>query len=162
MKKMVLALIAAMTMATSMMAQDDNQQNRERRQFDPVEMMKQRTEQMVKDYGLNEEQAKQLAELNTQFAGKMRQGRGFRPGGDRGPRPGGDRGQRPGRRERMNTPQPDSAKVSAERPALNGFERMREAREAYDKELQKIMTEEQYNAYKADEAKRMNRGPRRR
>lgn len=152
MKKMVLAIIAAITMATSMMAQGDNPQNRERRQFNPEEMMKRRTEQMVKDYGLNEEQTKQLQELNAKFAQTMGRGRGFRPGGDRG--------QRPERRERMAAPRTDSTTVNGQRPEPNGFERMREARENYDKELQKILTEEQFKAYKADEEKRMNRGPR--
>ncbi|MBP5339881.1 MAG: DUF4890 domain-containing protein [Prevotella sp.] len=154
MKKMVLALIAALTMTTSMMAQDDNRQNRERRQFDRTEMLKQRTDRMVKAYGLNEEQAKQLLDLNTKYAEQMGPGRGFRPGGERG--------QRPERMERMNAPRPDSMK-NAPRPQMemNGnFEKMREAREAFEKDLQKILTEEQFKAYKEDEAKRQSMGPR--
>ena len=71
-------------------------------------------------------------------------------------------GQRPERMERMNAPRPDSLK-DAQRPQMEmnaNFEKMRQAREAFEKELQKIMTEEQFKAYKEDEAKRQNMGPR--
>ena len=69
MKKMILAIAAVITMSANVMAQDDQQQQGPQpRQFDRAEMMKQRTEQVVKDYGLNEEQAKKLLELNNQFA----------------------------------------------------------------------------------------------
>lgn len=154
MKKMVLALIAAMTMTTAMTAQENNNQNRERRHFDRTEMMKKRTEQMVKTYGLNEEQAKQLEELNTKFAEKMAPGRGFRQGGNRG--------QRPEIKEKKDMVRPDSLKgnMRPHRDMNANFEKMRQSREEYDTELQKIMTEEQFKAYKADEAKRMSRGPR--
>ena len=60
MKKMILAFAATMMM-TAAMAQDDNQQGRqERRRMDRTEMIKNRTDRTVKQYGLNEEQAKQL------------------------------------------------------------------------------------------------------
>jgi len=38
---------------------------------------------------------------------------------------------------------------------------MRKSMEAYDAELQKIMTEEQFKAYKADQQKRFQQGGRR-
>ena len=41
-----------------------------------------------------------------------------------------------------------------------GREKFRQDMEAYEAELQKIMTEEQYKAYKADREKRMKEGPR--
>ena len=47
----------------TVMAQDN--QRRERRQFNPEEMAKRQTERVVKELGLNEEQAAALLKLNT-------------------------------------------------------------------------------------------------
>ena len=76
MKKMILALVALMTM-TAAQAQDDNKQRGERRQFDRTEMVKQRTDDVAKKYGLTKEQADKLLELNTKYADKMGRGMGL-------------------------------------------------------------------------------------
>lgn len=59
-------------------------------------------------------------------------------------------------------PQKEEMKAMPERrmDRRAGFEQMRKNMEAYEAELQKIMTEEQFNAYKADREKRMKEGPR--
>lgn len=154
MKKVLLAIAATMMM-TAAMAQDDNQRNgQDRRRMDPTEMLQRRTERTVKDYGLNEEQAKQLLELNKKYADKMgpRMG-GMRPGGRgmRGGRNNGgpDRGQRPELTEEQRK------EMEANR------KQMQESMKQYDAELQKIMTPEQYKAYQADMEKRRQEGPRR-
>ena len=161
MKRMILALVAIMTM-TAAMAQGDNQQGRrERRQFDRTEMIKNRTDDAVKKYGLNEEQAAKLLELNTKYADTMGPGRGMgRRGGGQGgmrPRPnfgGGDgqgaqQGQRPEMTEEMKA---QMEKMRKERE---------EATKKYEAELQTIMTEDQFKAYKADQEKRQREGGRR-
>ena len=154
MKKIVLAIVAAITLSATAVAQEDNSQKRERRQQpDRTEMMKQRTDEMVKTYGLNEEQAQQLLELNTQFAGKMG---GFQRGDNNGRRPQMDR------RQRYDRQKNDSLKTQEQRPSGENMgdrrKEMEQNREAYAAELQKILTEDQYKAYQADMQKRMQGG----
>ena len=154
MKKVILAFAATMMM-TAAMAQDDNQQNRqERRRMDPTEMLQRRTERTVKDYGLNETQAKQLLELNKKYADKMGPGMGGMRQGGRGMRGGRDNGG-PGRGERPQMTEEQRKQMEANR------KQMEESRKEYDAELQKIMTPEQYKAYQADMEKRRQEGPRR-
>ena len=162
MKKMILAIAAVITMSANVMAQDDQQQQGPQpRQFDRAEMMKQRTEQVVKDYGLNEEQAQKLLELNNQFAEKlpmMMMGRGAM---------GGPRGQRPqaGQQRRERPQQADTARRGqmrgerGNRPMMSREEMMKNM-EAYNSELEKIMTPEQFAKYKDDMQKRMQQGMR--
>ena len=155
MKKLVLTMIAMVTMSLSAMAQDTAQV---RRQFNPEQMAKMRTDAVVKKYGLNDDQAKKLLDLNTRFAGKIRP---MGPMG--GQRRGGQRmqGDRP---PRMN---PDSLRAQGQRRGQGqrggGFNReeMQKNMEDYNNELKAILTPEQYEAYKADEAKRRQEGGRR-
>ena len=147
MRKVILAFVALITM-TSVQAQDDNNSSRgERRRFDRTEMLKRRTDETVKKYGLNEEQAAKLLELNTKFADKMGPGMGAPRNGRRGgARPGfdGNRGsnRQQGQRPEMTEEQKQNMeKQRAERQA---------AMEQYATELQAIMTPDQYKAYQAD------------
>ena len=137
MKKLVLTMIAMVTMSLSAMAQDTAQV---RRQFNPEQMAKMRTDAVVKKYGLNEEQAKKLLDLNTRFAGKIRP---MGPMG--GQRRGGQRmqGDRP---QRMN---PDSLRAQGQRRGQGqrggGFNReeMQKNMEDYNNEMKAILTPEQ-------------------
>ena len=157
MKKLVLTMIAMVTMSLSAMAQDTAQV---RRQFNPEQMAKMRTDAVVKKYGLNEEQAKKLLDLNTRFAGKIRP---MGPMG--GQRRGGQRmqGDRP---QRMT---PDSLRAQGQRRGQGqrggGFNReeMQKNMEDYNNELKSILTPEQYEAYQKDEQqnRRQFNGPRR-
>lgn len=157
MKKLVLTMIAMVTMSLSAMAQDTAQV---RRQFNPEQMAKMRTDAVVKKYGLSEDQAKKLLDLNTRFAGKIRP---MGPMG--GQRRGGQRmqGNRP---QRMN---PDSLRAQGQRRGQGqrggGFNReeMQKNMEAYNNELKSILTPEQYEAYQKDEQqnRRQFNGPRR-
>ena len=157
MKKLVLTMIAMVTMSLSAMAQDTAQV---RRQFNPEQMAKMRTDEVVKKYGLNDDQAKKLLDLNTRFAGKIRP---MGPMG--GQRRGGQRmqGDRP---QRMN---PDSLRAQGQRRGQGqrggGFNReeMQKNMEDYNNELKAILTPEQYEAYQKDEQqnRRQFNGPRR-
>lgn len=160
MKKMVLAIIA-FAMCTTMMAQDGKNKQPQRKPGNKTEMVKQRTAQMVERYGLNEKQAEQLQTLNAEFADKMapqmRNGRPQGPGGrgqmNRGQRPRGEKfdstraQQRPERRPEMKPEEMDSLRAV-----------MRATRDAYDEGLKSIMSEEQFQKYKADEQKRQGEG----
>ena len=151
MKKLVFTMIAMVTMSLSAMAQDTAQV---RRQFNPEQMAKMRTDATVQKYGLNEEQAKKLLDLNTRFADKIR------PMGPMG-------GQRRGG-QRMN---PDSLRAQGPQGQRRGpgqrggfnREEMQKNMEAYNNELKAILTPEQYEAYQKDEQqnRRQFNGPRR-
>ena len=159
MKKMILAITAALMMSVTMTAQETTTEEKpEMKRPDMTEMVKQRTDETVKRYGLNEEQAALLLELNTKHADKMMPGR-------RGPRPDGRRGM--GREMRQPGQRPDFQRNDSlareGRPNMRGNrEQMQKEMEEYDAEVKKIMTEEQYNAYKADREKMMRERPQRR
>lgn len=140
MKKIALAMIAALTLSMGVMAQDEQQEQRERRQNNPAEMVQRRTDMAVKKYGLNEEQARQLLELNKKYADKM------------GPRRG-EMGKR-----RKPEARPDSAATPKPRRERPNVEEMKKNMEEYDNEIQKIFTEEQFKAYKEDMKNRQQRG----
>ncbi len=151
MKKIIMTIAAAVLVASASMAQDDNKQGkRPERKFDKTEMIKKRTEDVATKYKLNEAQTKQLLELNTKYADQM------------GPRRGGQHHGRPGMRPRRDGGQqdarPEQPRDDSKRDEMR---KQRQAQmEAYEAELQKIMTEEQYKAYKEDMQKRGPRGPR--
>lgn len=66
MKRIMMAVIAAIVFSTTMMAQDccGNQ--------DPEKMVKHRTERMVKKYDMNDSQAEKLLALNKKFGMEQR------------------------------------------------------------------------------------------
>lgn len=149
MKKMMM-LIAAMMLTASTISAQSSESNQQARP-DRTEMIKSRTDRVVKQLGLNDTQAKQLLDLNTAFADKL-------PGmGGRGMARGGQRG---GRNNDSQAPR--------ERPSREQMEaRMKEMQanmEAYNTELKKILTEEQYAKYQEAQKQRMQRrgqgGPR--
>lgn len=153
-------MAAAVLMGTTAMAQG------ERPQFDRTEMIKQRTDQMVEKYKLNETQARQLLELNTKNAEAMgpmmgmgRMG-GGRPGGMGGRRGGGQAGQ-----GGQGAPQMGGGGFQMTEEQRARFEEMRKQREEnqkkYEAELEKILTPEQFKSYQKDmEEQRAQRGRR--
>ena len=156
MRKMILALVAMM-ITVGATAQEGNQRQRGPRQFDRTEMIKQRTDNTVKQYGLNEEQAKKLLDANTKYADKIPGMRGFMggPRGQRGPGFGGDNRERPRMRDGQRPQMTEEQRAQFEERRKQQEEAMKE----YEAELQKIMTPEQYKAYQADmEKMRANRG----
>ena len=84
MKKTILAIAAAIMMSANVAAQDKKDQGQQPQQPDKTEMIKQHTDQMVKDYSLNQEQGEKLLVLNTEYADKMPMMMG--PGPRDGPR----------------------------------------------------------------------------
>lgn len=148
MKKFILSLFAMLTVTTVALAQFPGG-NGQRPRFNREEMIKARTEMMVKRYGLNEEQAAALQALNEKQTPQMR---GERKG--QKPEKNDSTAQRP-RREGKK------AEGMGERrgrtPRVGGMDR-----EAYNAELQKILTPEQYKAYQEDAEKMRQHFPRQR
>ena len=176
MKKVLFSMAAAILMCTSASAQTDNAKvdnaPQERPQVDQTEMIKERTENTAKQYGLTEEQTKQLLELNTKYADKMPMGFGRRGGGRRGgPRPGFGGGPQGGPQGGFGGG-PQGGFGGGQMPQMSEEQRaqmqermkqMQENMEAYDAELEKIFTPEQFKAYKEDQEKNRARrggGPR--
>ena len=158
-----MAAIAVFALSMSAQAQEENKLQRPMKK-DKTEMVQHRTNEMVKQYGLNDKQAQQLQALNEKYADKMGPGRGHRhPGG----RPDGF-GDKKGRDFKGGKHHKGDS-VRGQRPQMTDEQKakmtqMRQERMAamkeYDKELQAILTADQYKAYKDDMQKRGPRGPR--
>ncbi|MBR1485545.1 MAG: DUF4890 domain-containing protein [Prevotella sp.] len=146
MKKILFAIMAALTINISAVAQEQKEGNRpERPQMNPTEMAQRRTDGMVKKYGLNDEQAKKLLELNTQYAGKL------------SPRQGAQRARKPEGAAPDTTKQARPQRMERRGGRGEMPEEVRKEMEAYDAALKTILTEEQYNAYQEDMKKRPQR-----
>lgn len=165
MKQMIMTLLAAVMVSTAAVAQDKDSNKPSMDNNRKQEMVKHRTDRMVKDYQLNDKQAKKLLALNTEYADKMRP-RHHGPHGHHGPQ--GMQGQRPEPPKadmKGERPEPPKADMKGERPEPPKGDReehhkeMAETMKAYDAELQKIMTKEQYEKYKADMQQRREKGP---
>ena len=139
MKQMIMTLLAAVMVSAAAVAQDKDSNKPSEDNNRKQEMVKHRTDKMVEDYKLDDKQAKKLLDLNTKYADKMRpHPHGHHgPHGKKGERPEPPKGDRQDRRKEMD-----------------------ETMKAYDAELQKIMTPEQYKQYKADMEQRRQHGPR--
>ncbi len=151
MKQMIIAIAAAVMFSSAAMAQ--NQEKGMKKE----EMVKHRTEKMVKDYDLNEKQAAQLLELNTKYADNMHFGRPHHghhgPHGMKGERPEPPKGDMKDKR-----PEPPTEEMKAEMEKKRA--EMEKNMKAYDGELQKILTPDQYKLYQHDMKKHRKGGPR--
>ena len=152
MKQIVMTIVAAVMFSSAAMAQDKEKGKKKE------EMIKHRTEMMVKDYNLDDKQAKQLLELNTKYADKMRPGRHGHHQGMKGDRPEPPKGERP------EPPKDDKKCYDCKKPSKEEMKAKHKEREesmkAYEAELQKILTPDQYKSYQADKEKHHKKGPR--
>ena len=129
MKKTLITLAAILMIGSTASAQEEqnNKQMTERHQFNPEMAAKRQTDQVVKELGLNEEQAAALLKLNTERMSQMTP--------QRGPI------------EKNDSLQP------RQRPSKQQMEEMRakmeEQRNAYNEEVKKILTEEQYTKFES-------------
>lgn len=167
MRKQLMTMIAAVLVSAAATAQEKQSDRRLDKKFDKQEMIQHRTKEDVKRYGLNEKQAAALLALNTKYADKMvspRRPRHHGKKGDKNPdattgatpqQPPKDGKQPPkdGKKRPDLTPE-QKAKFEAEHKEREA------ARKAYEGELQKIMTPEQFKCWQADQEKhRHHHGP---
>lgn len=122
------------------------QTKQDRKMPDKSEIIQKRTDRMAERYGLDENQAKALLELNKQYADKMFMG--GRPGRGNGPRRAIS-GDSVSMRKR-----PDKSQIE------EMMKKMTETREAYNNSLKKIMNDSQFSKYEEDQKKMMQRRPR--
>lgn len=149
MKKILLTLVMALATTGMALAQQDDNKERGQRP-DPAQMAQRMTEQMAQRYGLDDKQQASLLELNKQYASKMPMMRGGRPGGRpdmRGDRPGGMR------RDSTMAPRPRPSKEEMEKR----MQEMKANSEAYNAEVKKILTTDQYKKFTEDQEKRGRR-----
>lgn len=128
MRKFIVSIFLIAAVSVTASAQNEQGGNR-RPRMDRSEWVKRRTERMVQQYGLNEEQAKALQELNEKQMPRGNGQRYGRPDSTRAERPEGQRGPRPGGN-------------------------WQEMQKQYNEQLQKIMTADQFKAYTEDMEKR--------
>lgn len=137
MKRVILIWMAVFMVGSMAMAQQ--QENRRGKMPDPKVRAERMTERMAKEYALDDGQKKQLLEANLAFVEKM----GDRPMGRRSHI---KRGGRDCESCVCNRTSKRHAKHEKEERKARRKE-MKEAHAAYDKQLQGIMTKEQYDAY---------------
>ena len=151
MKRMIVTMMTAVLVSTSVIAQEESKnEQRPPRKFDKTEMVKHRTDETVSRYKLSDKQAKQLLELNTKYADKMGPGlRGHRGGPHHPGHPGAGRPPMPPKDANAQKPEPpkDDSKMQER------HKEMEATMKAYDAELQKIMTADQFKSYQADQKK---------
>ena len=154
MKKILLTLAAAFIMSATAFAQGGFGGGQ---QFDPEQMIKMRTDRTVEQYKLNDDQAKQLLELNKKYNDRLMGGFGGFGGGRRGGGMGqggpggggfGQGGQMPELTEEQRAQMEEARK------------KREEAQKEYDAELEKILTPEQFKQYQEDQKNRRQRGGR--
>lgn len=144
MKRISLLMFALMLMGGVMMAQGSRRGGD--KAVDPKVRAEQMTDRMVKEYSLTDEQKAQLYEANLQMVSKMGNGRSSeRMRADNSVSTKKDRKD-----------QPKMSKEDREKM----FKNMKESREAYDTQLKKILTKEQYDAYTKKQAERRQNGKR--
>lgn len=148
MKNKIYALALLFVVASSSaMAQGEPPRGDRNQQFDPKEMIEKRTEHMAEQYGLNKKQTKKLKKLNEKYKDMLRPMGGQPPmappsGDDKAPKAQPQQQNRPPR-EQMDQMR----------------KRMDEDRNAYNSELQKIMTADQFAKYMSDEKSRERQRP---
>lgn len=145
MKKILMILMLVVLTGGMAMAQNSRRSNK---RLDPKERAERMTEHMAKEYSLTDAQKKQLYEANLAMTQKM-----------------GDMPMH--RRHDMQTDSKQDRVKRADKKQMTDAERkemkanmekkqaeMKEAREAYEVQLKKIMTKEQYEAYSRKQGER--------
>ena len=150
-----MTMVALLTM-TAAVAQDNNSENRQRREFKkptPEEM----TTRMTESLKLDDKQQKKVLELNKEYEnvlGGPGMGRGFGRG-QRGPRPDGQTGAS---QNNNNQQRPERPQMTEEQRAK--MQQMMEKRQEYNKKLKEILTDDQYKTYQEQNQRRGGRGGR--
>lgn len=149
MKNFILVAAIAFAMSASASAQSNNK-GQQKKLLTSTEMIQRHTDRQVKEYGLDDNQAKKLLELNTKYGDKL-PGMG-RPPRRNGPRRNGAAAQVDGTTgATAQHPQPNKDGNTENREKRR--KEMQANREAYNKELKNIMTDAQYEKYTENEKK---------
>jgi hypothetical protein len=139
MKKIVMTMVALLTMTTAMAQNNENGQRRGFQRQTPEEM----TNRMADQLKLDDKQKSKVLDLNKEYEGVLGgpgMGRGFGRG---------MRGQRPdaqsGATEQNGQQRPQMPQLTEEQRVQ--MKQMMEKRQEYDKKLKDILTDDQYKTY---------------
>ena len=159
----MMTVVLVLFTSLSMVAQEQDNQERRGPRFSREQMVEMRTNDMATQYGLDDQQKQKLLELNKQYPEAMPF---MRPGGMRGGQRGqGMRGPRGNGQDRVQgapregAPRGEAGQGQRPRPSMGQRPRMadKETLEKYDQQLQQIMTQEQYTKFQADRKAQMER-----
>lgn len=149
MKKIVMTMVALLTMTVAVAQNNENGQRRGFQRQTPEEM----TNRMADQLKLDDKQKSKVLDLNKEYESVLMggMGRGFGrgqggPGFGGGGFQGGQQGQRP---QLTDEQRAEMQKQMQER---------QEKRQEYEKKLQKILTDDQYKTYQEQQQQRRGRG----
>jgi len=142
MKKLGMILAASLMVCATAVAQNNNRQAPPK-QGNKTEMRQDCTQQMVKDLGLNDSQAQKIKALNEKYAKKM------------GPQGACCQGQNKNGKNAKDNKECKQQGKQGNPPQLTDAQKkeMKSNREAYEKELKKILSDSQYKTYQSKYAK---------
>jgi hypothetical protein len=144
----LITLMAAVMLTTLTVTAQNNAGKQQQRKFDKTEMIKRRTDRMVSRFDLNQTQAQQLLELNTAYADKL-------------PRMGRRAGKQGMGHKNAQQCDAKCKQCKTDCKCKDQMEKrkseMKANREAYEKELKKIMSDAQFSKYTEAKKQRMQR-----
>ena len=148
MKKIVMTLVALLTMTAAVAQNNGNGQRRGFQRQTPEEM----TNRMAEQLKLDDKQKSKVLDLNKEYEGVLGgpgMGRGFGRGqGGPGGFQGGQQGQRPELTEEQRA------------EMRKQMQQRMEQRQEYEKKLKDILTDDQYKTYQEQQQQRRGRGGR--
>lgn len=171
MKRIGYLMITLLLMSSMAMAQGARRTG-DKQQMDPKARAERMTEHMIKEYALNEVQAKQLLETNLAMLDKMKRPEGKKQGVEKGKKEASCQAsdsctcKKGAKKEGKKTNKKESKKEMTQAPEMSKeerekmFQEVKASREAYHTQLKSIMTEEQYAAYTKKQAERQKRSRR--
>ena len=147
MKKIVMTMVALLTMTAAVAQNNENGQRPEFKKPTPEEM----TNRMAENLKLDDKQKSKVLALNKEYEsvlGGPGMGRGFGRGMGRGPRPDGETGAS----QNNDQQRPQRPQMTEEQRAQ--MQQMMEKRQEYDKKLKEVLTDEQYKTYQEQNQRR--------
>ena len=151
MKKIVMTMVALLTMTAAVAQNNENGQRPEFKKPTPEEM----TNRMADQLKLDDKQKSKVLDLNKEYESVLMgpgMGRGFGRGMGRGPRPDGQTGAS----QNNDQQRPQRPQMTEEQRAQ--MQQMMEKRQEYDKKLKEILTDDQYKTYQEQHQRRGGRG----
>ena len=149
MKKIVMTMVALLTMTVAVAQNNENGQRRGFQRQTPEEM----TNRMADQLKLDDKQKSKVLDLNKEYESVLAgpgMGRGFGRGQGGPGGPGGFQGGQQGQRPQLTDEQrAEMQKMMQERM---------EKRQEYEKKLQKILTDDQFKTYQEQQQQRRRRG----
>ena len=157
MKKILLTMIALLSMTAVMAQNNDKKERKAPKEITPEQI----TDRMAKDLELTDDQKAKVLALNAEYKDVLR-GPGMR-GGHRGPgMRGGHRGPRPdgqtGATQQNQQQRPERPQLTDEQKAQ--MKQQMEKRKEYDQKLKSILTDKQYEKFQKQHKHGHHGGPR--